>query len=1011
MWPVFLLQLTTSLTAQKIDSALTVFRNKFPAEKVYFHYNKQYYTAGETIWFKAYLVFNHAPSSLSNNLYLQFSDDKGKIISNKKFPVIGATVSGNIDIPDSVAAGIYSIKAFTPAMLSPDAAFIYTKEIHIYNKLPGKEDQPLPESGTPKYAVQFFPEGGNLVADIQTVIAFKATDEYGYPVVVKGIIQSEDSIMIIPFSSFHDGIGRFQLTPQGGRQYIAITEINGQQGRFFLPPVQSTGLALKVEDETGGKAFTILRNNNEKLITGTFKLVVQMSNIVIYEKEFYFGDNLTAGGLINTVSLPSGILHFTVFNHDNAPLLERLSFVNNREYEAGANISVLNLGTRPRGFNSFQFNFPDTVQRSCSVSVTDYLAEPAGRKENIVSSLLLTSDLRGKIVNPMYYFSGVNDSVRIALDNLMLTHGWRKFNWKKVLNNEYAEKKPEDKYLINISGTVKSQNLKEVMTGGFLNIFISTEDSSVLAYKYPVDNNGHFLLDSLFFSGLARVNLSYTNLKGKQIPVTILPDAMKSFDWPAYVVNEVKITDNYSLPEQPVSKENKETSDLHKEPLIQHNDTLAKDLENVNVISKGKRAVDILNEKYTNGIFRTGSRYIIDNITKPEVLAGGGPGAVRDFIASQLPRVNVKNGQFVNIVLFNAPVAVFIDEFPANMFQLDQLRIEQIGIVKFWDNDPVVVSSDMGGGTIVVYTKKIEDVKAYSVHPLAGSAEIKKPMEWPVEASGENQLNGNVNNHIPAFIRNTSDTQVVTMTQKGFENAKELQNVNVTAKLKRAEDALNEKYTSDLFRTGGKVVADNVNNKVVNGTLNGFDFIKNRISNIDTQFNKFVNRRNFSLQQENGAMAYKYWEVGIFINELPADLLQLKLIRADQIALVKFFQAGFIGSGSEYPGGAVAIYLKKGEDIAVERPNATYFTYNGYSIEKEFYNPDYSITSEQHTNQDLRTTLYWNPKLYTSANENCIRVNFFNNDLSKKFKIVLEGIDTRGKLIFLEKTIEEGQKP
>jgi hypothetical protein len=807
--PFYLLLITNILSAQKIAGELSLFRKKFPAEKIYIQYNKEQYTVGETIWFRAYLTNNHAPSGLSNNFYLQLTGNNGKVISNNKYPVIGAAVSGTIDIPDSVAGGNYTVKAFTPAMLNSNAGFIYTKKIQICNPATGKINNDTRQRLSSKISLHFFPEGGSLISGINTVIAFMAVDEFGYPVEAEGRILSDDSSMTVPFRSYHDGMGHFYFEPHAKIKYTAVTEVNGQVLTFALPPVQSSGMVLNVVDEKGGKVFKISRDKLQESNPDTFKVVARISDVIVYEGKFCFGDRLLAKGRIPTDSLQSGILQITVFNNDDAPVLERLAFVDNREYEAGTSLSVLKLETEPRGLNSLEFDFPDTAQRSCSMAVTDYQDDPAPNEENIISSLLLTSELKGKIFNPRYYFSDQSDSVRNAMDDLMLTHGWRRYNWKKILDHEYPEQKMMDEYLINIPGTVQNAKKTEVMSGGTLNIFIAAEDSSLLTYNYPVNKQGHFLLDSLLFSGSAKLYYSYTDANGKQKPVSVFLDEKKSPELPAdlfYVNNENMISAVSDLSE---SVEKEKTSDARKITWIQKGFEKAKELENVNILSKAMRPVDILNEKYATGIFKTGSRYIIDNITRPEVLAGGGRGNVLRFIASRLHRVGLSGGGFFNITKGGSPIAIFINEFPAAYTELDQLRIEQIAIVKFWDTDPVVVASDYGGGTIVVYTKKYEDESAYKSKP----------------------------------------------------------------------------------------------------------------------------------------------------------------------------------------------------------PDAPYFLYNGYSIEKEFYSPDYSISPDKNKGRDLRTTLYWNPKLYTNAGENCIRVNFYNNDVSRKFKIVLEGIDNKGRLIFLEKKIGGGLEP
>jgi len=120
----------------------------------------------------------------------------------------------------------------------------------------------------------------------------------------------------------------------------------------------------------------------------------------------------------------------------------------------------------------------------------------------------------------------------------------------------------------------------------------------------------------------------------------------------------------------------------------------------------------------------------------------------------------------------------------------------------------------------------------------------------------------------------------------------------------------------------------------------------------------------------------------------------------------KYFNgAGFIGVGSGSPGGAIAVYTKEKFREEEKPDKLNYVAYNRYSITREFYSPDYSIAGVKHPASDNRTTLYWNPDVYTDSETRTIRLNFFNNDLSKKFKIVLEGFDAAGKLIHFEKII------
>jgi hypothetical protein len=252
----------------------------------------------------------------------------------------------------------------------------------------------------------------------------------------------------------------------------------------------------------------------------------------------------------------------------------------------------------------------------------------------------------------------------------------------------------------------------------------------------------------------------------------------------------------------------------------------------------------------------------------------------------------------------------------------------------------------------------------------------------------------------------------------GNQDTKMLEAVTVTAKQKRATDVINEKYTSEIFRNGGQIKIDNINSPPVDKSMNGLDFVLNRIPTIGVQYGTFVNRKNFSLQ-DNKEKKYtitgpkttisgpmRFWEVGLFINEVPADLVQLQSLRADQIAMVKLFEAGAIGAGSVYPGGALVVYLNYGTSIArKEKVTPKYIEYNGYSISKEFYSPDYSIPGINSNMTDSRTTLFWNPEIVTQNQSGTVQLKFFNNDFGTKIRIVVEGFDAMGRLIHTEKII------
>ena len=198
----------------------------------------------------------------------------------------------------------------------------------------------------------------------------------------------------------------------------------------------------------------------------------------------------------------------------------------------------------------------------------------------------------------------------------------------------------------------------------------------------------------------------------------------------------------------------------------------------------------------------------------------------------------------------------------------------------------------------------------------------------------------------------------------------------------------------------GKVNLDNVTQPANDKSGNALDFIKNRIQQVELQNGKFVSRKNFSLNSG------QKWTVDVFIDESPANPAQLRNMRVDEIALVKYFEAGFVGVGSSSPGGAIAVYTKRGDKPQQTIDKLEFFSSQGYSVTKEFYKPDYSGTDIKSQMPDKRITLYWDPNVYTDSETTSLKVNFFNNDVGRKFKVVLEGFDVNGKLVHVEKWIE-----
>ena len=781
--------------AQLIDSALYTMSSQYQQDKIYIQYDKDYYVAGETIWFKAYLNNSGNSGVASKNFYLQFINEKGQIISTKKYPVIETTVKGDIQIPDSLPQGNYYIRAFTPDMLNYDEAFIYKKNIPVFNptKIIGES-----EKKQKKISVQFFPESGNMLDGVATTVAFNATDEWGLPVQVKGNVIVEGGSVITSLNSYHDGIGRIEFTPIAGKKYIAEIETNSGKKTYPLPEVKASGIVLKVDDEMKGKQFEIFRTENGKEKFENLLLVVQMNNQLIYKTEIVFEDYPSVVGHLLTENLSSGILHFTVFDKTYKQLVERLAFVDNGEYIENVVLDIKK-DSSPKGTqDSIEINSLEMFRLNGSTAVTVLSGQALNDKDNIYSRFLLTSELENHIFNPAWYFEKSDDSTHLAMDNLMITQHWSKFNWTKILAKEFPVIKYKEQQLIFISGKVMDEKGKKFLSAGNLNINMVAEDATAKNIIATVEQNGTFKIDNIIFAGKGVFSYVYTDKQNKSSPSLVHFDynEMDSIreqvpsNW-----NEHVTATNFSGIQKPdVDGRYRYISSMNRSEI--------KELKKVTVQSKKiKRPSEIINEKYTSGLFQAPGKVNVDNINDP---ASDVSQNVAAFVLLRIKNIELQGGRFVNsrsISVGNSqkwPVAVFLNEIPSDVYQLNSIKVESLALIKFFDAGSFAgVGSESAGGVIAIYTKKGFDNAGPQPNLPAieySGYSLVKPFKDKVADKGDDN-NGSTTLYWNPDIFTTNETKSLKLNFFNNELNKKLQiiveGVNASGKLIHLESSGN----------------------------------------------------------------------------------------------------------------------------------------------------------------------------------------------------------------------------
>jgi hypothetical protein len=449
--------------------------------------------------------------SIKTTAKIQFKDINKKVYANK---VVNWSIYANYDIiskgkgttdQNGVVNITVSSKAGEPITKGNIVATINTTEKETANATFDLKQT------TNAIDLQFFPEGGSFVAGVPNQVAFKAVNANGLGVELKGSILAEDNSELTGIPGSHAGMGSFYITPEEGKNYSAkMTFKDGTIKTFPLPKANASGITMQITNQTAeiinlkvianlpyfeankGKSFFIVaQNNNVVYFAAKAALNSQLISIRIPKKDF-----------------PPGILQLTLFNAENTPLSERLAFIMPTK---GMNLTVKSdLPTyKPRQkvkmtVNANVNNLP--IVGDFSVSITDEQKVPVDEntETTILSSLLLTSDLKGYIEKPNYYFNKTDDKKISELDKLMLTQGYRRFSYSDLLADRFPVVSLLPEQGISLTGTLRDLTGMPVRKGS-LRLMVPGKPISA---ELVTSNSGLFNFQNLVFPDSSEIVIS-----------------------------------------------------------------------------------------------------------------------------------------------------------------------------------------------------------------------------------------------------------------------------------------------------------------------------------------------------------------------------------------------------------------------------------------------------------------------------------------------------------------------
>ncbi|RZM20322.1 MAG: carboxypeptidase regulatory-like domain-containing protein, partial [Pedobacter sp.] len=344
--------------------------------------------------------------------------------------------------------------------------------------------------------LQFLPEGGYLVGGLHSLVGFKAIGEDGLGLNIAGKIYDSSGAEAATFASLHNGMGSFEFTPRPDESYTAkITLPEELENEYKLPAVNKEGLVLRLrrDQQSDSLSVEVAASNNAVQLDSTYYLVGTGRGKAYYSTAINFDKPVLK---ISSKTFPTGVVRFTLLK-GRRPLNERIVFVDHND-QLDVKLSANKLAYIQRDSITLDVEIKDKagipVQGSFSLAVTDDTQVKPDSLGNygIGTSLLLNSDLQGKVENPGYYLNGAHADRIKALDNLMLTQGWKGYDWTEVFSPTTEPKFLAEKEF-KITGQVTNISKKPVADA---QVLISSQKPSFITTT-NTDFNGVFTFKDL----------------------------------------------------------------------------------------------------------------------------------------------------------------------------------------------------------------------------------------------------------------------------------------------------------------------------------------------------------------------------------------------------------------------------------------------------------------------------------------------------------------------------------
>ena len=502
------------------------FNSIFPQEKVYLQFDNTSYYSGEVIWFKAFVVnATTLQSARSKVLYVDLLSPTGELLKQQKLKIEAGQTDGSFSLLDGKVSqafekrgivgypsGFYEIRAYTNYMLNFNPETVFSRVLAVYEK-PQQEGNYYDENPIIKrhkreswelrpmteepgsINCSFYPEGGHVIMGKPCRIAFKVTDDTGLGVEATGVLRNNGQT----FSTLHDGMGCLTIIPQDDRNQVEIT-VGDKKRSFELPRPEKTGCVLTV-DPCGMDSIKLKVDCTVDLVGSRLGMTLTCRGELVSFCSFDIDQPVEQ--TISMCDVPEGVCRIHIFDSLGNIYASRSVYHHRRDLK-GPELEVTTSKQYYKPFEKVSLSFSlrdgqgNPLQNSFCLSVRDVRGQTNACADDLRTSLLISSDLKGLIENPSWYFESDDPERNQALDLLMLVQGWERYDWITMTGQKEFNGEHHVEESLEMNGWILNSSGKKTIAGIKINALLAmqTQDERIVRkYTSVTDSSGYFSID------------------------------------------------------------------------------------------------------------------------------------------------------------------------------------------------------------------------------------------------------------------------------------------------------------------------------------------------------------------------------------------------------------------------------------------------------------------------------------------------------------------------------------